>query len=123
MKVKHTIQQMAWYKCAAIGRFQTDDCLDGQWVAGINSTWHVDIENYSKSKYSLDQQGLLQIKDVTKAENGTMYRCAVQTCKACSPESIHIILLFYPEEGKTNNMHIGIILVQIYQRSSTNAVP
>ena len=51
-------------------------------------------------RYNLDQKGLLRIRDVTETDNGTRYKCTVRPCVGCDPDSIFIILLFDPEEGK-----------------------
>lgn len=104
LQLEPTIHLVAWYKCVA--RFQTAvDCPAWSWVAGFNGTWHVQVLN--DSKHNLDQRGILQVRDVTEADNGTMYRCSVRirSCFGCDPESIYInllfdILLFDREEGK-----------------------
>lgn len=103
LELKNPIQKVRWYKCDA--RCQTDN-PDWIWVAGIDSTWNVQTAN--DSKYHLDQKGLLQIRDMTETDNGTTYRCTVQPCPGCDPESVFIILLFEPEEGKIENIYVYI---------------
>lgn len=93
---KNRIQSVRWKKCDS--RCESEDNLYWKWVAGINSTWNVKTAN--NSKFQLDQRGILTIRDVTEDDNGTTYRCTVLPCSGCDPESVFIILLYYPEKGK-----------------------
>ena len=61
----------------------------------MDNKWNIKIKN--SSKYNLDTNGLLQITDVTEADNGTEYRCTLQT--DLGQESIHIMLILMAEEG------------------------
>ncbi|KAL9964311.1 hypothetical protein ACROYT_G027935 [Oculina patagonica] len=73
--------------------------------------WHVQTAN--DSKYHLDKRGILQIRDMAEADNGTTYRCTVQPCLGCYTESVFIILLFDPEEDKISLVQSVVIVRNI----------
>ncbi len=103
LQLKKPVQKVRWYKCSA--RCQANNA-NWTWVGGINSLWHVQTAN--DTKYHLDERGILQIRDMAEADNGTTYRCSVQPCLGCFTKSVFILLLLDPEEGKMINLNIDI---------------
>ncbi|XP_078381396.1 uncharacterized protein LOC144664154 [Oculina patagonica] len=98
LQLRKTVQNVACSKCVA--RCHTEDNPDWDWIAGMKKTWHVETVN--DSKYHLDQRGLLQIRHIAEADNGTRYRRTVEPSDGRSPDSVFIILLFDPEEDIPN---------------------
>ena len=88
-------RSVGWLKCLA--NCQTDDAEWG-YIGGMDDQWNVELNNGSDN-YNLVQRGLglLEIAEVTEADNGTEYRCTVVSKDR---ESVHIVLLVQPDEGK-----------------------
>ena len=64
----------------------------------MDNSWTVQTNRHSK--YDLDQGGFLQIRNVTRDDDGTFYRCVVRAKHTfMTPEST-LILFAVVQEGK-----------------------
>ena len=64
----------------------------------INGSWIVKANR--DSKYVLDQEGFLQIRNVTRDDDNTLYKCVVKKQTTIVIDMFRILLAVVPEEGK-----------------------
>ena len=64
----------------------------------MNNKGVIRYYNGTDALYTLFNNGILEIKNVTVADNDTEYRSEVASTRNLDPE--HILLLYYENEGK-----------------------
>ena len=97
MLFQEAFQYVAWYK-VVVRRQACHSRWTTLWIAGMNSSWTVKTNR--DSKYVLNQGGFLQIRNVTRNDDGTFYRCVVRGKLPFGIKSTLILLAVVPEEGK-----------------------
>lgn len=94
---REAFQYVAWYK-VVVRRQACHYRWRTLWIAGMNSSWTV--ETNGDSKYVLDQEGFLQIRNVTRDDDNTFYKCVVRKQTTSVINMFRILLAVVPEEGK-----------------------
>lgn len=79
----------------------------------MNNKGAIRYYNGADALYTLLNNGILEIRNVTVADNYTEYRSEVRRAWDLDPE--HVLLLFYENEGKkVLNGFFGIVFYLIY---------
>ena len=88
---------LTWHKCIAYCHSRGFDPI-WQMIATLTNKGVIHYFNGADALYTLFNNGILEIKDVTVADNYTEYRSEVRSEWDLDPE--HVLLLFYENEGK-----------------------
>ena len=87
---------LAWSARSPIGN--STMYTDWDFIGGMNSTRHLHIDKPQKN--AIDWRGFLSIRNVTKDQNGTEYRCTVKKEVYLAPEASFVELFIVDETGK-----------------------
>lgn len=86
-----TFEYVAWYKVAVRRRFRCHSWWRHLWIAEMDNL-------HRARKYGMDQGGFLQIRNVTRDDDGMLYRCVMDIRGKHMTQPI--LLAVVPEEGK-----------------------
>ena len=87
---------LTWHKCIAHCQSRHDHIW--QRIARLNNKGAIRYYNGTHALYTLFNNGILEIRNVTVADNYTEYRSEVRS--AWDVDAEHVLLLFYENEGK-----------------------
>ena len=87
---------MTWHKCIAQCHSRHDHIW--QRIARLTNKGVIHYYNGTDALYTLFDNGILEIRNVTVADNYTEYRSEVRSAWELDTE--HVLLLFYENEGK-----------------------
>ena len=88
---------LTWHKCIAYCHSRGHDPI-WQRIARLTNKGMIHYYNGTDSLYTLFNNGILEIRNVTVADNYTEYRSEVGSTRDLDPE--HILLLYDENEGK-----------------------
>ena len=97
MFLKEKFQYLVWLKC--VENCQSEDNHVWQRIARMNYERSIHYENGTDALYTLYTDGILQIQNVTMADNNTEYRCEVRVWDI---KTDHIMLRCYKEQQGKN---------------------
>ena len=98
---------LTWHKCIAHCHSRGHDPI-WQRIARLTNKGVIRYYNGTDALYTLFSNGILEIRNVTVANNYTEYRSEVRSAWDLDPE--HVLLLFYENKGKkVLNSFFGLV--------------
>ena len=102
---------MTWHKCIAHCHSRGHDPI-WQRIARLTNKGVIRYYNGTDALYTLFSNGILEIRNVTVANNDTEYRSEVRSAWDLDLE--HVLLLFYENEGKkVLNSSFGLVFYKM----------
>ena len=102
---------LTWHKCIAHCHSRGHDPI-WQRIARLTNKGVIRYYNGTDVLYTLFSNGILEIRNVTVANNDTEYRSEVRSAWDLDPE--HVLLLFYENEGKkVLNSFFGLVFYKM----------